>query len=179
MRKFTMITAAVFIAGVLLVGIGAGVCVEEYTTLEYSGEHIIGEEYIRTDVLEITVEPEEGKNVVIGNGYRLKGIEYDESVPAYTARYEITYNSRMTEPYLYYEDYHNEEHPGVIFLNYHYKDSGFGILMENKDRIIEELKENKIGSYRIEDIVSVRVLINPSMKEFFGGGDQFVYISEN
>lgn len=42
-----------------------------------------------------------------------------------------------------------------------YLGSDFGLMMENKDRILADLKEKKISSYHVVSVTDVRILANP------------------
>lgn len=194
---------AVFCAGVLLGGIGTGVAIAEYTSLEYTGEHILGEEKMKTENLDVTVVPKEGKKIRIYRNYRVNGVRYGEDIPMDTIRYTVTYNPDMVSFWTNYEEYEEEmgENPltesamdpdgnpdgdpdgtgdeddgnpdredsryqGGISLEYYYTGDEFDLFMRNKDKILEELKNGQVGSYRVENIKSVEIWMNPGMKEF-------------
>lgn len=198
---------AVFCAGVLLGGIGTGVAIAEYTSLEYTGEHILGEEKMKTENLDVTVVPKEGKKIRIYRNYRVNGVRYGEDIPMDTIRYTVTYNPDMVSFWTNYEEYEEEtgedpltesavdpdgnldeisdedpdgtgdeddgnpdredsRYQGGISLEYYYTGDEFDLFMRNKDKILEELKNGQVGSYRVESIKSVEVWMNPGMKEF-------------
>lgn len=49
---------------------------------------------------------------------------------------------------------------GELRLGAEYHDSGFGLLMENKDYILEELKHNRVSGYEVAYITEVTVRIH-------------------
>lgn len=49
----------------------------------------------------------------------------------------------------------------VVQLESHHFNDEFSLFMENKDRILEELKQKKITSYEIARITDVEILVNP------------------
>lgn len=116
-RKGTVIktAVAVFCAGVLLGGIGTGVAIAEYTSLEYTGEHILDEEKMKTENLDVTVVPKEGKKIRIWRNYQVNRVSYGEDVPMNTIRYTITYNPEMVNFWTNYEEYEEvtEEETGT------------------------------------------------------------------
>ena len=50
---------------------------------------------------------------------------------------------------------------GYLYLSASYHEDGFGVFMENKDRVLEELKQGKISSYRMAYITDVKIKVNP------------------
>lgn len=174
MRKMIIAAVAVFCAGILLGGIGTGVAIVEYTELEYTGEHVIGDGKMKTETMDLSVSPEEGRLIRLQRNHWGSGEVYDESVPENTIRYVITYNPELVELRPSYEDYEREygmeetdgRYQGRVYLTLYSKDNEMDIFMRNKDRILEELKNGKIGSYKMQSVDSVEVRMNPQMKEF-------------
>ena len=109
-KRSTMIKAAaiVFCAGVLLTGIGTGVAIAEYTSLEYTGEHILGEEKMKTEDLDFAVDRKEGKKIRIWRNYRVNGVHYREDIPMDTIRYTVTYNPELVSFWINYEEFEEE-----------------------------------------------------------------------
>lgn len=188
-KKSMVIKTAVvvFCAGVLLGGIGTGVAIAEYTSLEYTGEHILGAENMKTENLDVSVIPEEGKKIKIPRHYQVDRIHYGEDIPENTVRYVVTYNTELVKVWTEYEEFEQhvqdgentedwdsqdrdqddaDRYQGCVWLNYNYVSDEFDLFMRNKDKILEELKRGQIGSYRIESIQSIEIWMNPEMKEF-------------
>lgn len=109
-KKSTMIKAAaiVFCAGVLLTGIGTGVAIAEYTSLKYTGEHILGEEKMKTEDLDFTVDRKDGKKIRIWRNYRVNGVHFREDIPMDTIRYTVTYNPDLVSFWINYEAFEEE-----------------------------------------------------------------------
>lgn len=178
MRKITMITLVVFCTGVLLGGIGTGVAIGEYTSLEYTGEHILGGENLKQENMEITVVPVEGKKIYIQDEYPWMNLVYDSSVPEHVIRYSVTYNPNLVNLKLRYEennersywdgDSDGEENreQGYVWLRHFYNGHEFDQFMKNKDNILKDLKQGKIGSYRLIEIEEIVVSVNPQMKDY-------------
>lgn len=224
MRKKRIVLAAVFLAGALLGGIGAGLTVVEWSSLEYGGQKLLGSEHLVTEDFDFKLK-EDGSKIVLGPSYEtnrwLEGVGEDPSVPEGVIRYRVTYNNTLITPRVEYTEYDraessdsqegeaepsdlqegSEEMPdlqeepeelsdqqeeseeisdlqegsgepeasapepvldGVIRLTqYFYGDEG-PLLMENKDKILNDLKQGKISSYEIAKITGVKILINPA-----------------
>lgn len=177
LKKSTIIkaAAAVFCTGVLLGGIGTGVAIAEYSSLEYTGEHFLGEENIKTENLDVEVVPDGDKKIQIQRRYGVSNIHYGEEIPMDTIRYVVTYNTELLKiwaEYDEYDEYDQDEHKGdsryqgSVRLDYYYVGNEFDLFMRNKDKILEELKNGQVGSYRTESIKSVEVWANPEMKPY-------------
>ena len=87
----------------------------------------------------------------------------------------------MVEPYLHYREYEEEEMTekeqeemsdtkaediiiGELYLTYDYKGNEFELFMENKNKILEDLKQKSLSSYEIPHITEVTVRVNPGTK---------------
>lgn len=168
-ERIKKIAAAVFIAGLLIVGIGCGMAFVEYSSFEYGGEYIIGEKYMTTEVFEVKVDTVEGKKVFdtsrYQNGYQ---VTYDSNIPENSIVYEVSYNSRLFEPEIFYEQYEEDEFSGAIQFLSNRKASGESMFwIEAKDAILADLKEKKIGTYEIGTIERVKVCMNPQMRVYY------------
>ncbi len=113
MRKLQIAFIGTFIAGVLLTGIGVGVAMVEYSSLQYGGEKLLGGGALATKVMEFQM-PEDGGIVILGEHQRsdlkkVSGIVENPAIPEGVLQYEITYNADLVEPYLHFEEYVQEE----------------------------------------------------------------------
>ncbi|MCI8659081.1 MAG: hypothetical protein HFG54_02380 [Lachnospiraceae bacterium] len=178
MHKSQKILAGIFLGGILLGGIGTGVALVEYSSLAYGGEKEIGQENLVVQELDYTFDPMQEKIRII-RGYQDRDamVETDRSVPEGTVRYVVTYNKRTIRPTLsFWEDSPEEEEPGetdkeseekqahkvmCLQMETDYIGNDFGLMMENKDRILADLKEKKISSYHVAYVTDVRILVNP------------------
>lgn len=166
MRRFTKYMTAVFCAGVLLGGIGCGIAFVEYSSLEYTGRHIIGEEYVTEESFDYTVEPVEGKKLLVRNWHGFDSVSYDDSIPENTIRWVVTYNEKIMEPSLYYEESQNDKYTGLAYISCYYMGGEFDLFMQNKDKILEDLKNNRIGSYETASGIKVKLVVNPNLEGF-------------
>ena len=263
MRKLHVVLLGIFIAGVLLGGIGAGVTLVEYSGFEYGGKVYLGEENLVTKELDYNFTPSANERIRLnycywGNWQKDTLIVQDESIPVGVIRYRVTYNENLANPSLMHwnvEDVEEQEwndawkaarqkadaegwtieeammqqdnkeytqaevlqemldeeaqttisealldeeaqttisealldedtqekeeyaqataspeildeekerrHEIVIQLESNRFNDGFILFMENKDRILEELKQKKITSYEVARITDVEILVNP------------------
>lgn len=179
MRKTQKILIGLFLGGVLLGGIGTGVGLLEYSSFTYGGEKLLGEEHLVTENLDFSFDLD-GQTLILGGGYHvdeevLGNLETDSAVPAGTVRYEVTYNQEELMPVLRFEEFEEPEDTmpetlekpackGTLYLTVRYQggSSDFRLLMENKDRFLEELKQKKISSYDVAYITDVKIKVNPA-----------------
>lgn len=166
MRRFTKYMTAVFCVGVLLGGIGCGIAFVEYSSLEYTGRTIIGEEYVKEASFDYAVEPVEGKKLIVSSWHGIDNVVFDDSIPENTVRWVVTYNEKIVEPSLYYEKLTDDEYIGSACIRYYYMNGEFDLFMQNKDKILEDLKNNRFGSYEASNDMSVDIMINPGLEGF-------------
>ena len=104
MRKSQIALLAALGVGMLVTGVGAGAAFVEYSSMEYEGTILIGEEYWKTDTLTCEWEPGANKELRInlGNYPRDWNVELveDESVPVGEVAVDVTYNEAVYEPYV-------------------------------------------------------------------------------
>jgi len=257
MYKAQKILTGVFLLGVLLGGIGLGIALVEYSSLDYGGECLLGEDSLVTKSLDYDFELDGRKLIITNSGFYWgdfgEKVEADSTVPAGTIRYEVTYNEKTITPYLVFEKYDEEEssetvlqeeamqledrweeegegvlqeqsaasdnlqsesregdgevwmeegesaeagmdgsvqkeseqiepgdtepeegtaspsqqkakesgYLGYLCLEARSHVSDFALLMENKNRILEELKQNRVFSYDVAYITDIRIKVNP------------------
>ena len=180
MRNVQKILIGVFVAGVVLGGIGTGIALEEFSDLRYGGRTVVGEEHLVTRELDFHF-PIEGKTLILGYNYNgsLKQEELlveDITVPVGTIRYEVTYNEQVVKPFLQFDEYEEEEVEEEIWeeeeteLRASYIGDGFELFMENKDRILEELRQKKLSSYELAEITNLRIRVNPETMKYIEDG---------
>jgi len=166
-NKLKMILLGIFCVGVLITGMGIGIAVIEYTQLEYTGVHVIGGEDTTEAKYEFKVELLEGEEFHIRNQREMVEIIYDEAVPENQVRCSILYNSNLVKV-LAGIDVPEKGNTGNTWLYFseRYIADDFDLLMQNKDSIIADLKEGKIGSYETADTIKeITVRVNPKMKD--------------
>lgn len=162
MKKINNILAGIFLSGVLLIGIGAGVAFWEYSSFEYQGEHQIGEGKEKKEVLEYKIpsKTDQKKICLIQNFEKDYTLVEDKNIPKNVIQYEIIYNPEFAKPELCFEEA-DYNYFGNLYLSFHSTKSDFEVFMEYKDQILEELKKKKIASYRYDRIKEITIRVNP------------------
>lgn len=189
MRKLHIVLLSVFAAGVLLGGIGTGIALGEFSGLTYQGEVLLGEENMVTKEWYHDFSCEEGEQILLsycgwGDKRRDSLLVADKSVPVGTVCYSVTYNEEMVRPELIDWEQEQEEEGWTIVQDTDEEETAaagaegkkrrvilelrndwigdeWDVMMRNKDRILEDLKQNKIGSYEIAGITDVEIRVNP------------------
>ena len=107
MREKRKLLALIFVVGVLISGIGAGIGLMEFFSLDYVGERIVGE----TEMATMEGEEElaylsEGEDIrfYLGYGTRYLNLNWDDSIPENTVRYRIQYNKKKVKPKFWQHD---------------------------------------------------------------------------
>ena len=185
MRRIQKILLGIFLAGVLISGIGTGTAIEEYSSFTYLGERVLGQDKMTTTSLDYTFSPEMGAVRIFPSQYSyysgdtLELLE-DPSVPEGTVRFEITCNPDLAEPFLHFTKFEEENGlssenrqetkpqeavQGVLDLNWR-SHASFPAWMEAKDQMIEDLKNKSFASYRLEAIENISIKVNPASREY-------------
>ncbi|MCM1466517.1 MAG: hypothetical protein NC086_00065 [Alistipes sp.] len=172
-NRLRLILLGVFCAGVLLTGIGAGIAIVEYTSLEYTGVHVLNGETVKEDY-EFKVEPVEGEKVIIKDYRGMVELVYDQTVPVNTVRCTVQSNPDIEKIRIKVEGNKNTGTDDNIrntwiYISGSYVGNDFDLLMQNKDFILAELKAGRIGTYTVENpIKEITVRVNPEMEGIVG-----------
>ncbi|MDO4267270.1 MAG: hypothetical protein Q4C73_02260 [Eubacteriales bacterium] len=189
MRKIQKVLTGVFLTGILLAGIGTGMAVGEYSSMDYMGEQLLGGDQMVTENFDYAFDPKLGDIGVVPvwyDGCTAEQLELDSSVPENVTRYEVTYSPELVEPglilqshseyreedaYDFEREEENEENPpdsrriqGDLFLETWYAGDG-SIWLKEKDTILNELKNNRFASWRVRSIADVVIKVNPASRD--------------
>lgn len=163
-RKIRLGLLGMLGAGVLLAGIGAGIAFGEYSSLEYTGEHSVGEEQMEVQKGEISLE-KLSEEVCIANGYVSEKIvlNTDASLPKEKLQYEVLYNAAQVSGI----EVTDRVEDGYIdfYPQWQQRNSDFAMFMEVKDELLKDLKQSKIGDYTVKDVEKITLTVNPEMRE--------------
>ena len=144
MRRLRVVLFAIFLIGVLLAGVGAGLTMVEWSSLEYGGTKLLDSEYLVTEDFDFALK-DDGSTLILGESYYtnryLDGIEEDPAVPEGIVRYQVTYNQALVKPFLQYVPYDRPEETiegaGEELL----EESGEELLIESGEEQIEAGEE--------------------------------------
>ena len=187
MRNVQKVLIGIFLSGVLLSGIGTGIVVQEFSSLGYGGRKLIGTEDLVTKEMDFTL-PMDGKTVILGyHGYGRDWegslVESREEQNQESQPWEGQSHEEQNQPEQIREEQNQEGQPqegetaedsqnkepvygGELYLETRYKGNDFELFMENKDRILEELKQKKLSSYDIAYITEITIKVNPETKAY-------------
>ena len=165
MREKRKLLALIFVVGVLISGIGAGIGLMEFFSLDYVGERIVGE----TEMATMEGEEElaylsEGEDIrfYLGYGTRYLNLNWDDSIPENTVRYRIQYNKKKVKPKFW-------QHDASVGFDYPDSDEDrdeMKEVMELRDMILKDLKKGEIGSYQSSPwIGSLDLYLNPKNQD--------------
>ncbi len=152
--------------GLLLMGIGTGVAFVEYAGFTYAGERMPDTAQEETTVLTVPLE-QPGKPVRISSYsgellelLRASSVETSESVSPGTVRIGMTYKAVEAEPAIWTETAEDPDTPDRIYLSWSNR-SDLASLMACKDTVLEDLRNHRIGEYRIFQPLTVTVTVHP------------------
>ena len=165
MREKRKLLALIFVVGVLISGIGAGIGLMEFFSLDYVGERIVGE----TEMATMEGEEElaylsEGEDIrfYLGYGTHYLNLNWDDSIPENTVRYRIQYNKEKVKPKFW-------QHDAAVGFDYPDSDEDrdeMKEVMELRDMILKDLKKGEIGSYQSSPwIGSLDLYLNPKNQD--------------
>ena len=155
----------IFLLGVLVCGLGCGISFAQFSSFDYAGKKIIGSE--NTESKTLTGEISSAGYIYIDDLRRYYDAEVvgDDTVPANEIVFDITYNPDLIDPQLGHDWNINDGENERAFDSYYiygYRGDDIQYFFEIKDEFLADIKEKKIGSYEVQDIVSVTVRLNPN-----------------
>lgn len=163
MKQYRKVLAGIFAAGVLISGIGAGIGCVEFFSLDYAGEKTVGETEMAVMEGEMTfaAPADDGTvEVYMDYGQPYLNLVLDNTVPENTLHYSIEYNKKRIAPEVW------QENAATLGFYFPYVDHDeVKDVMEFRDVILNDLKENRIGSYSQKDIESIDLHINPKDRD--------------
>lgn len=186
MFKKWVVLIACFFSGILICGLGVGIGFVEFSGMTYIGEQEIGEQIEETLIYVIT---DEADSYYIYSHFHIppgQKIISDNSIPKDQIKIDVTYNSMLEKPYIYDDYYHSHEETSIVTYDENgneifeddvensksicdiyisYPDGAMESLLKAKDIILEDLKNNRIGSYRVTDDFDVVVRCNPAIAD--------------
>ena len=162
MRKIQKAALGVLAGGVLLAGIGTGVALVEYSTLNYGGHKIIGENHLVTNTFTYKLKQSQEEVVLLEgfdyNASRVTEFIEDETIAKDEILYEVTYNENRVRPYIWSGEGAETIRIG---LGMEYFRNEFADFMEVKDLVLSELKQHKVSTYETTYVTNVAVKANP------------------
>lgn len=163
-KRFRWIMLAMLCAGLLTVGIGAGVAFAEYSTFTYAGQRVPGQAQTQSQSFTAAVDPE-AKRITIsgydGSGFHrlseMAKIEVSKDLEPGTVRFDLRYQSIGRK---IRADWNESPQENTIWL-YWTGESDMDILMAYKDQILEDIRSRQLGDYTAILLEEVVITVNP------------------
>ena len=112
------ILLGIFLAGVLLTGIGVGIAFGEYSDFTYGGEVLIGNEREEVETKDYIISLGEKKTRVSNFTYTETDFVVDKKLKDGQVRVEVITNPDYVKSYHYYEDYKNTDYAPEYVADY-------------------------------------------------------------
>lgn len=165
--RFRICMIILILTGVLMGGIGAGIALAEFSELEYAGTVWLGseKETERTLVYELS---EQGADQLFCHAYmnmrEQTVVEENRKVPLNEIWFEITYDPDYGEPVgenmgIYQDEFGDREEIHLWMIPN--SQNELKEWMDAKDKILADLKENRISSYQYAPVICMKVQVHP------------------
>lgn len=171
--SFRKIMALLFVAGVILTGIGTGVAFGEYSDFTYGGKAALYPELETTKVISETLPDQKEQEEILYSEYHYPScktqVEADETMAADAIDFVFSYNSAFVEPYVDTETIlnHKDEEKQVFFLEHDYDGakSDFEMAMDAKDVILDGLKAHTVVEVKPDYEFTLTIRVAPENVE--------------
>lgn len=163
-KCFRWIMLGVLFAGLLTVGIGAGVAFAEYSSFTYAGQRVPGQAQTQSQSFTAAVDPEAERITISGYGsglHRLSEmakIEVSEDLEPGTVQLDLRYQSIG---YKIRGDWDASSQGNTIRL-YWTGGSDVDMLMAYKDQILEDIRSRQLGDYTAILLEEAVITVNPA-----------------
>lgn len=167
MHRSTKILLGIACIGILLAGIGCGVAVVEFSSMEYTGDYYIPESAAVETTFEVVIDPSKQDAISLGESAgESANIVYSSDIPENMIRWTVIYNQNICNPKLYVSsNRYTGEKWRYVDVDFQYREdvSDFSLFMAFKDQILEDLKQKKISSYDVTAGYTVRIEVSESL----------------
>ena len=170
MKKTTKVLWAVLCAGVLLMGAGTGMALATYASFDYDSTSLNPEVNLETEKVKKRI-PAEGPIEVYcywEGDHASMSVAYDKSVPKNEVWLTIKHDPAYTNVTVDCQRGVNEDGSGAVIDVYPAHLVGdFELFMEQKDVILEGLKNDVLIEYNGDDVfgMDVEIRVNPANED--------------
>lgn len=163
-KTFRLTMLGVLCAGLLLVGIGAGVAFAEYSAFTYAGERL--PEWAQEQSQSFTAEVDPDANWIVISG-RSPGfeqlaetsrIEASEDQEPGTVRLDLQYRSMAPQIRVSWD----QSPLGNTVRLYWAGGSDVELLLAYKDQVLEDIRSHQIGDYVAGQLTEAVITVNPA-----------------
>lgn len=138
--KHRVALLGIMLSGALLVGIGAGISFWEYSSFHYLGEKVVGQEDVVTEAYRVSRDPEKEFSI------------------------ELSYNEKLLSPRIHKESQDDGDEKEEFLVEAYYR-GDTGMIWEEKDELLENLKNKTFYSYKASDWEGITVKMSSAARE--------------
>lgn len=165
-KRFRLIMLGLLCGGLLLLGIGTGVCFAEYSGFTYAGVRL--PENAWTEEQSITVPLEDPQKPIrissyvspLHSGLQDAVILTSDQVEPNTVRFDVTYETVGSTPVFWLDTYEEADVPDWILMSWS-ASSDLAVLLACKDQVLEDLRSRQLGDYISYHLLEVTITVNP------------------
>lgn len=167
-KRFRWIMLGMLCAGLLLMGVGAGVAFAEYSSFTYAGERLPENARLQNQSVTAMVDPEADKIVISGYGTgacQLAGIariEVGEDLEPGTVRMDFQYQSVGPKLHVSWD---GDPLASTIRVYWDHQGSGIWLMMTYKDQVLEDIRNHRLGDYVALQLTEAVITVNPADAE--------------
>lgn len=160
-RTFRLTMLGILCGGLLLLGIGAGVCVWEAAGFTYGGEKMLDAASRQVETLVVNLFPEGPVRIdsyapEMQEGLREAQVIQSADVDPGTAEVIMSYESVGLTA-----DFWREEEAHAVHLSWTGHRRELAMLLAYKDQVLEDLKARRLSDYQAARLLSVEVRVHP------------------
>lgn len=161
-RKLLVI---VFLAGLLLVGLGCGVAFAQYSQFDYAGEQKLGAEELAEVTL--TEQLQHQGDIIVDVWAQVEAaVQADASVAKDAICVDVAYNEDYVEVVVLQDCRWATEENDAFGLAWGGGDAGdLQMIFDLRDAVLADIKEHQISAYSFADIETVTVRVHPDNVE--------------
>lgn len=164
-KTFRLTMLGVLCAGLLLIGVGAGVAFAEFSDFTYGGQRTLNQAAEQTQTLTVPLPAEGATYIQAAVGpyavplWEAGRIETRESVETGTAEISLRFKGVDVKPSYWYEDAEGSQE-----INIYWKDHGreAALFMAYKDQLLEDLMNRRLSDYIPVELTEMVVYVNPA-----------------
>lgn len=166
-RIFRLTMLGVFCAGLLMIGIGAGVAFAEYSSFTYAGQRVPERAREQSQSFTVAVDPEANWIEISGRSPGLEQlmeaarIEVSEDLEPGTVRLDFQYRSMGPQIRVSWD----QSPLGNTIRLYWTGGSDMDMLMSYKDQILEDIRNHQLGDYVAIQLTEAVITVNPADAE--------------
>lgn len=163
-KTFRLTMLGVLCAGLLLIGVGAGVAFAEYASFTYAGQRMPEQAREQSQSFTVEVDPEADYIVISGRSYGLERlmetarIETSEELEPGTVQLDLQYRSTGSQIRLSWD----QSSLGNAIRLYLTGGDNVDTLMAYKDQILEDIRNHQLGDYVAVQLTEAVITVNPA-----------------